>query len=357
LVAQFFIVISAMGALEWYRDPSSRKAPWLFFSGAVLQLISGFYFFWFWVWTLGIYGIYLIIQRDRRSSFQKWIHAVPKTQLFFPIGLNLLLAFPFLYHYGLAAKEFGRRDWVSISNTVPRIYSWINLPNDHWEWMVTPLKSLIIELPRLQEHYLSFGLLTWIGMISALIWIFRRKTELKYLTIPLITMFLFTLTSGRFSTWVMMSYFFPGGGVIRAVSRIQIFMLMFWSLIFISFLSDWWNSSEVKKKIVVVSLVIALLGESTYINNWNFSRSQDRERLEKISKNIPDDCQIIVNPSGFMPHSDFLNIDMVMIAFQTNRMTANGYSGHEPKDYRDSAQIQKWNTISELDGKKVCKYQ
>ena len=357
LVAQFFIVISAAGALMWWRDPTSKKAPWFFFTGVVLQLISAFYFFWFWIWTLGIYGIYVLMNQGRRDTAKKWFASVPKSSVVWPIIVNGCLALPFLYHYALAGKEFGRRDWVSISHTVPRLYSWISLPSNHWEWAFTPLKEAISQLPMLHEHYLSFGLFTWVGMMAALIWVYRRKPELKYLSIPLITMFIFTITSGRFSTWVLMSYFYPGAGVIRAVGRIQIFMLMFWSVIFVSFLSNGWNSAEKKKKIGVGVVILLFFAESAFTSEWTFSRAQDRERLEKIAQNIPQDCQLLVNPAGFLPNSDFTNIDVVMIAYQTNRTAVNGYSGHQPNDYRDPATAQKWTNLNAYDGMNVCKLQ
>ena len=336
LMGQFFIVISAMGALLWWKDPTSKKAPWFFCTGAVLQFISAFYFFWFWVWTLAIYGFYVLKNPERRVKTKAWLAQVPRSSFILPFIVNGLLAAPFLYHYALSAKEFGRRDWVSVSNTSPRIYSWFDLPVDHWEWTMVPFKNWIAQLPAPVEHYLSFGILTWVGMISALIWVYRKKPELKFLSIPLIAMFIFTITSGRFSTWVFMSYFFPGGGVIRAVSRIHIFMLLFWSIIFTSFLSDLYLSFDRRKKIVATLMVMALFVENIYLSDWTFSRSVERERLYKTAQLIPADCEVIVSPAGFAPFADHTNIDAVMLAFQTGRSTVNGYSGHEPKDFRES---------------------
>ena len=356
LVGQFFIVLSAAGALLWWKEPTSKKAPWLFFTGSGLQLISAFYFFWFWVWTLGIYLSFILMNRNRRKQFNLWFKSVPKGPLIIAGGISFLGVAPFLYHYVLMAKEFGRRDWVSISNTVPRIYSWINLPQNHWQWKLLPMKEWIQSLPRIEEHYLSFGLFTWIAMLAAFTWVVQNKKELRYLVLPILGMFIFTLTSGRFSTWVLISYLFPGGGAIRAVGRIQIFMLLFWATIFISFVSFLWNSQNKRNKTISVLMILFLMLESTYISDWNFSRAQDQLRLEQISKNIPADCNIIVNREGFNVNSDLINIDAVMIAFKTNRITANGYSGHQPKDFRDSLLNQKWNESAALDGKKVCEF-
>lgn len=350
LVAQFFILLSAMGAMEWWKNPSSKKAPWMFMSGAVLQFISAFYFFWFWVWTLAVMAVYVSWSAERRAKLKSWLREVPLNNLIFPVILNGIIAAPFLYHYALSASEFGRRDWVTISNSVPRLYSWINLPQDHWEWNLLPFQNWIKQLPMIHEHFLSFGLLTWIGMILSLVYLVRRKSEWKFLAVPLIAMFLFTLTSGRFSTWVFMSYLFPGGGVIRAVSRIQIFMLLFWSLSIMIYLSKNWDSGKKQKQIGVGLFLIAFFGENIYFSNWVFSRSQEQVRLEALAQKVPADCEVLVNPEGFKPHADFINIDMVMLAFQTHRMTMNGYSGHEPKDYLESM-----NMIPEISKtKKTC---
>jgi len=336
-MGQFFIVISAMGALQWWRDPKSKSGPWLFCTGAVLQFISAFYFFWFWIWTLAIYTFYILKNQERRMTAKAWLNQVPRSSFGLPFLLNALIATPFLYHYALSAKEFGRRDWVSISNTVPRLISWFNLPREHWEWNFVPFKDAIAQLPAPVEHYLSFGLVSWLGMIAALVWCYRKKPDLRFLTIPVITMFIFTITSGRFSAWVLMSYLFPGGAVIRAVGRIQIFMLLFWAILFTAFLSDLFSSSERRKKILAALIVLGFFGENLYVSDWVFSRAQEQTRLNKAVQLIPADCELIVMDAGFAQFGDYANIDAVMLAYQTGRSTMNGYSGHEPKNYRESA--------------------
>lgn len=347
LVGQFFIVMSALGLWMWWKDPQSKKAPWLFCTGAILQFISAFYFFWFWVWTLAIYLAYLVWNRTRRTQLWDWTKSIPRKNLVAPFVINGIIAIPFLYHYALAAKYFGRRDWVSISNSVPRIYSWINLPKDHWEWSWLPVKNWILALPMIHEHYLSFGLLTWIAMIYACVWIYRHRPDFKFLLIPLAAMFIFTITSGRFSTWVFMAYLFPGGGAIRAMSRIQIFMLLFWSPILMLFLMELWRTG---KKWIVSLIVIAFFAENIYVSDWVYSRSKDQARLDQVAKMIPADCEVMVNPKGFAPFADEVNIDTVMIAFQNHRSTMNGYSGHEPHDYLDTMKL-----VPEVSKtKKVC---
>jgi hypothetical protein len=350
LVPQFYVLVSLMGVLEWRKSSGSRLAPWLFFGGASLQLISGFYFLWFWVWTLAVLLVYLISQSVQRSRLIEGFKGVSVKHVLLSAGLFGGMILPFLYHYILAGGDFSRHDWVTISNSVPRLYSWISLPRDHWQWQFLPARSWIEQLSVPHEHYLSFGLMTWMGMLLATKWMFRQKKDVKLWSIPLIAMFFFTLTSGRFSTWVFVSYLFPGGGVIRAVSRIQIFMLMFWSIAWVLYLEYLWNSRSTVLRSMMGLLVIAFFSENIYLSNWVFSRSAESARIQKRAKDLPADCEVLANPLAFDTRADFLNIDMVMLAFQTGRATMNGYSGRSPKGYGEA--MKRIPEVSE--SKKVC---
>jgi hypothetical protein len=338
LAPQFYIVLSAMGALLWWREPQSKKAAGLFVLGASLQFLTSFYYFWFWVWTLAVYAFYVLVKRERREQFKFWFQeatAEAGWKYFLGIALaGFLMIAPFLYHYLLVAKEVGMRGWVSVSNSTPRFYSWLNLPHDHWEWSLVPFQPWINALPVPQEHLLSFGLLTWLCMLAAAIWAWKSKTK-RYLVIPLVAMFLFTLTSGRFSTWVFVTYLFPAGGAIRAVGRIQIFMLLFWALIFIFFLKNLWDSPRKIFRATAIFTGLFFFAENTYSTNWVFSRAQDEAKVSRVIARLPGDCEVLVYTDGLRDHADFENMDAIVIAFLSGRATVNGYSGNQPPHFGD----------------------
>lgn len=329
LVGQFWIVLSAMGAIAWWKNPKSVAAPIAFVTGACLQFISAFYFFWFWIWSLAMIAIFISINSTRRQKLKEWFQQISKQNtlaIFMVAGISVL---PFLYHYVLAAKEMGARGWVVISNTVPRLYSWTFLPTNHWQSFATPFKEWALALPVTHEHYLSFGLITWAAMIAALVWVYRQK-PLRYLSIPLLMMFAFTLTSGRFSSWVFMTYLFPGGTAIRAVSRIQIFMLLFWVVVLMHYLR---YLSTQKTRALVALVCLALVGESFYRSEWFFSRSAETLRIQNRIGAIPEECEVLAFANGFAPFADFSNMDATWIANQLQLPTINGYSGNQPQEW------------------------
>jgi hypothetical protein len=362
LIPQYFIVVSAMGAMQWFQNPRSRLAPFLFFGFAVLQFLNAFYFFWFWIWSLSMIALFIATKRGRRESFKIWFKQTNPQATLVAMGASFAASGPFLYHYILASRELGSRSWVVISEMVPRAYSWLSLPKDHWEWFAVPMKDWINALPMGHEHYLSFGLLSWLTMFAALFYQWRMKTW-RILAIPTLAMFAFTLTSGRFSTWVFISYLFPGGGVIRAVSRIQIFMLLFWSLLMMGYLRYLFSNSK-KSKWLAIGIIIAFFAENTYISNWSFSRLNENQRMQTLAAQLAPDCEVIVHSKALAPHEDLKNNDAVWIAYLTHRSTINGYSGNQPSAYREilelnastTEKLAHWFSVHPIQTKKVCIY-
>jgi hypothetical protein len=332
----FFIVLSAIGALLWFEKPTSQIAPWLFFTGAALQFISGYYFFWFWLWTLATIAAYALRTPERRKKTITFLRAISKPQTLLAILVNAAYASPFLFHYLLAAKEFGRRGWVDISNSVPRLYSWFAIPRDHWEWSVTPFRSWILSLPMLDEQTISLGLITWAGCIFGLVHLFRKRSEYRFMTIPILTTLFFTLTSGRISLWALVSYFFPGGGAIRAVGRIQIFFLLFWGVILAMGIQSLWNSKIKWRRSLAIVIVLGFFAENIYISEWTFSRAESNSRIAGLMRATPPDCEVLIHQKAIQSGRYQETVDTVLAAFALGKMTVNGYSGNSPSGYNES---------------------
>jgi len=333
---QFYIVISVFGLLLWKEKPESKLAPWLFLTGGMLQFISAFYYLWFWVLILFFYSMWIMKSAERRSRFIGFFKKINRPHLFASLTFNVIFAIPFLIHYALNSKEIGRHGWVPISETVPRFYSWLFISKDHWQWAITPFKGFISELARPVEQNVSLGLITWAGCLLSIHWIWKKRTDLKFLVIPFFAIFIFTLTSGRFSTWVLISYLFPAGGAIRAVGRIQIFLLMLWALIFTLYLVELARSNQRTKRLLAFILAMGALSETIYTNSMTYSRKQSTERIQFVSNQISPECDLAITPSALGPYRPQANIDAVLAAFQKGIPTMNGYSGHDPKSYPET---------------------
>jgi hypothetical protein len=330
---QFYIVISAMGLLMWKEKPESKIAPWLFLTGGMMQFISAFYWIWFWVLILFFYAAWTITDPNRRSMTLKQIKTFDRKHLVLSCLFNMTIALPFLLHYIINAKELGRHGWVSISETVPRFYSWVFIAKDHWQWTLIPFKDLIKELPFSSEHNLSLGFMTWLGCAFSIIWIWKKKLHYRFLLIPIIATFLLTLSSGRFSSWVFITYLFPAGGAIRAVGRIQIFLLLFWALILTLYLAHAYESKSKIKKWLATILVIGSLSETVYTNTTTYSRQHSLDRIQKSSDQITPGCNLTANPNGFFLKNVEIRLDTVLASFEKGIPSMNGYSGHDPVGY------------------------
>jgi hypothetical protein len=328
MASSFWILVSAAGLIHWARDPKSRLAIFAFITGEALQFITAYYYFWFWLWALVMLGIYFLVSAGRRIAFFQWMKAIPPKFLFSVLMVEAILVSPFLYHYLLAARELGRRGWVSITAALPRLQSWLALPTDHWQWPWVPFKESILSLPMIQEHYLSLGLMTWLIALFATISIFK-KNEKRFLLFPIAMMFVLTFVVGRFSLWIFMSYLFPGGSAIRAVGRIQIFMLIFWVPVLLYGLQSW-LSMRGKIKAFAMVAILGMLSECLYTPTQVFSRRAEKEEVQALVAQIPDSCRVI----AFGKTPDYrLHLDAIRAAFATGRVTLNGYSGSEPPGY------------------------
>lgn len=346
----FYIVISAIGLMMWKEKPESKIAPWLFFTGGMLQLISAFYYIWFWVLILFFYSVWALKDANRRNQMVGAFKKFNRPHFFGSVGMNFIISSPFLYHYVLNSKEIGRHGWVPISETVPRLYSWFFISKDHWQWPITPFKGFISELARPVEQNISLGLVTWVGCFLAIRWIWKNKPNLKFLLIPFIAVFLFTLTSGRFSTWVFISYFFPAGGAIRAVGRIQIFLLLFWAMILTLYLAELFQSNQKTKRWLAIILMMGAFSETIYTNSKTYSKDLSSARVQAVSNQITPDCSLTVAPRALGPYREHDNIDAVLASFQKNVPTMNGYSGHDPKGYSKTMS----NLPALVQNQKIC---
>jgi len=264
--------------------------------------------------------------------------------------VNTLVAGPFLFHYLINSRELGRHGWPAISHTIPRLYSWLFISKDHWQWAGVPFKDWINQLTMPQEQNLSFGFFTLLAGLLSMNWVWRKRQDLKYLLIPVIGIFFLTLTSGRFSLWVFVSYLFPGGGVIRAVGRIQIFLLMVWAIPLSLYLADLVRVNEKWRRGLGLFLMLGCLSDTLYTNSNTYSRRIGLARVKSITDQIPDRCTLVVAIKGFGPFQETLNVDVALAAFKKGIPTLNGYSGHNPKDYSETLSM----IPERVHGKNIC---
>lgn len=362
LWSQFWVVVSAIGLwLGWVapaRDLRLRSlAPWLFVGGAALQFVTAFYFFWFWIWTLSVLATVLAIAMVRASGFTQLRRAILNfvRQTIVPGIAFAGLVSPFLFRYLAAARLEGRfgaepHSWVAIVATVPKVSSWWRLPEGHWQANLFSFLGDLKSLPMWQEHVLGSGFFTslialvllGLGVRTILKEKWSQTQVLALIVIPLLAMFFFTLASGRVSPWALVTYLFPAGQVIRAVGRIQIFMLLFWAL-----LGVWAMVRFKARSWMWLGACVVMVAETLWQPAMTFTRTQSEARiaaLEATGRAQIDAvlasggrCDYLYYPQAFLPGHETENIDAVFASWRLGFTTVNGYSGRNPRGYANTA--------------------
>jgi hypothetical protein len=171
-------------------------------------------------------------------------------------------------------------------------------------------------------------------MLTALVRAWRSR-DWRWLSVPLIGMFAMTMTSGRFSTWVFVAYLVPVGRALRAVSRIQVFMLLIWALVLIVYLRTLLQGSRRHQSLAVFFVLMFIAEDVQWTGTAAFSAAREDARLTALAEKIPAGCEVIYSSAGFGPVAHQPSLDAMSLAFRLNLRTVNGYTGQLPREFAD----------------------
>jgi hypothetical protein len=335
LIGQFYMLTACYALVRIFEDPSDARARthtdarrpwWIAVAGAslVLQLWAGYYLGWFLAFAVALgvgWSAVLPARRRRLGTVLRESHvAIGLTALGSELAL-IPLALPYLR----AASDVGLRTYDNVTWYLPRIWSWIYLGRESWQygWMYT--FPAIRSTPQGQEHRLGVGLVTTVVAVIGL-WLARRRPVVQLLCAVAITIVLLaTIWPNGMSAWMVVYHVVPGAAAIRGVSRIGL-VLLIPAGVGAALLAERLRGQP----LALVLLAIAMAGEQRQQLEW-IDKAEGRRRVAVITSAIPPRCVafLYTPPTG---HEDpwWYQTDAMWASMVSGVPTLNGYSGNVP---------------------------
>ena len=314
--------------------------PWTAYGAvgcAVLQLYAAIYVGWFLALALGIgatvTALIAVFSRDFRNSLsvrlrRLWLHAIAAAL----VGMVVLL--PLGFHYMRALREVGPRNYDEISGMLPRVTSYL-LPADYTALYHPWMLKLKQGLPVAHEQVMFAGFLVMLSASIMLVSLTLKPRRIAanawncvWIAIWLGTVFATLFVNG--SLWNVLHRVIPGGGAIRAVSRVVLLQLLPLGA------ATAWVANWIEKRAgVVVAALFAVLVvvENSGAANYHFSAREQKARIDRtISELAAEPCAAFVL-TGTEP-SYITQIDAMWASLETQTPTLNGYSGNSPRKWQ-----------------------
>ncbi len=307
-------------------------AVWCAVGCAVLQFYAAVYVGWFLALALGICAVVtaaiVLCSRKFRRSFtigvrRLWAHATAATLL------AIAALVPLVVHYARAQAEVGPRRYAEMSPMLPRAASYF-LPADY-TFLYPSLLKLKQGLPVAHEHVMFAGYLVLACTIILLASLIRepRRTADRWWQCVLIAVWLFTVITTLYvdgSLWNVLHQSIPGGGAIRAVSRIVLLQLLTLGA------AAAWVATWIQKRagIALAALFAALvIVENSGTANYHFLAHDHAARMDRIKSELRQDkCEVFFLTGTEDAYKT--QLDAMWASLVTKTPTVNGYSGNVP---------------------------
>ena len=251
--------------------------------------------------------------------------------------INLIIYIP----YFQTLEIFGKRPSDEILNNLPKVSSWL-YGTDQW-FLTPPLIAgrISSEWVKGAEQELFPGWLLCILLAATIltaVWIQNRKNKpLNRWLIVISMMILCSLNIGGFSLWPLVSKFLPGASSLRASSRVAMVIVIFTAPA-ISLASAQWQIIRRKSFTPAIELTVTFLAFIWgFLSIWpikaaSFSLKEWKDEQLAISDILKDsDCDLFWYEWRDQPPWR-AHVLAMYTQLTTNIPTANGYSGHFPRE-------------------------
>ncbi|RCJ29124.1 hypothetical protein A6770_01680 [Nostoc minutum NIES-26] len=358
LLSQFFTPLAFLNTWIFFKKPNKQRFN-LIFLFCYLQLLAGIYLGWFLVFSLAIFLIigYLLNHKSFRKLILYWRYNYKKSIAitFFWLSLIYITFLPYIN----AKKEFGDRTWQEVYTGIPKITSWLSVPQGNF-WY--PLLSWASEDSQtVNEPNMFPGFILFLFIFICLYALVSKKKFLDTEKLLLVKICLFVfltifLLSTRlfsdFSLWRVIYQTVPGASIIRAVTRISTTAYFYVMVAGSVCLDSLLKSIIVKKQIYSIILSIFFIWcflEQSIIGLPSYDKSLYAQEISEIKELINKGCQVTyvylepsIDPKVYY---NVTNLSAMWAGIETNTPVINGYSGNAPRLYGDSA---KSKTASEI---------
>ncbi len=323
LISQYFSPIAIGCLIESFRATGQKKRTyWLALSAfsVTLQLYASFYLGWFLIFVGTIALVVAVTLKELRKALLTWLGSM-KIEIVLIGAATAALLWPMLSHYLAASHELGPRLFSEVATMLPRIKSWFYLGSDNFLYGSLASWHKFARLPNNCEHTIGLGLLTFAACIAGL-FLNRRDPVARISWKVLSIAILLTVFVGGYTLWRGVYEVFPGAKAARAVTRIQLVLLIPWAI---------GLASLVQKKPKWAITLLALVALEQFAIYPGYSKPLAIARSQAIANRIPTDCtHFLVAPVNPMKSGAEQLIDAMWAVFQTQKPTLNGYSGSNP---------------------------
>lgn len=335
LFGQFYMLTACYALVRIFEVPSdaqtraradARRPWWIAVMGAslVLQLWAGYYLGWFLGFAVALGVGWSVVLPARRRRFGAVLRASRLALGLTAAGTALTLV-PLALPYLRAASNVGLRTYTNVTWYLPRIWSWIYLGRESWQygWMYNfpPIR----QIPEGQEHRLGLGLVTMVVVVVGL-WLARRRAVVQLLCAVAITIVLLaTIWPNGMSAWMIVYHAVPGAAAIRGVSRIAL-VLLIPAGVGAALLAERLRGQP----LVLFLLAVAMAGEQRQQLKW-IDKAEGRRRVAVITAAIPSGCvAFLYTPPTGSENPWWYQTNAMWASMVSGVPTINGYSGNVP---------------------------
>lgn len=338
LIGQFYMLTACYALVRIFELPTDAQARvradacrpwWIAITGTslVLQFWAGYYLGWFLAFAVALgvgWSVVLPARRRRLRTVLRESHvAIGLTALGSELAL-IPLALPYLR----AAGNVGLRTYENVMMYLPRVWSWIYLGRESWQygWMYN--FAAIHDTPEGHEHRLGVGLLTTVIAVVGL-WLARRRPIVQLLCAVAITIVLLTtIWPNGMSAWILVYHVVPGAAAIRGVSRIAL-VLLIPAAVGVALFTERLHGQP----LVLFLLAIAMAGEPRQQLRW-YDKAEGRRRVAVIDAAIPSGCAaFLYTPPTGREDPWWYQTDAMWASMVSGVPTLNGYSGNVPPEW------------------------
>lgn len=242
------------------------------------------------------------------------------------ILIFFILAFPYLKKTNLILKEVGKRSLKEVYTMLPQYKSYIYLGDLNLFYGKINRDKYFNDIPVKGEHKLSFGYFT--SVLFLISFIFSRKNFLILLNFLIFISFIILTfyIPPDLSLWKIIYKFMSGASVLRAVSRLNLLLLLPFSFTIAFFLK------KTNKYLALLFCLIIVFEQKTKTPAYNkFSIRKEVEILSALAKEKR--TPFYYSPLFGYEHFWKYQMDAQWASLLSRVPTLNGYSGNHPKGW------------------------
>ena len=260
------------------------------------------------------------------------------------LGLfHLLAIIPFLVTYLPKVKETGGHGSQEVEQYMPRILDLINIGEGSllWSQKIGWLAEVFNFQLRGGEFTHGIGLLL-ISVVIVFGWrSLGRLSDNKIWRLISTTTCVLVLISVNKNLWMLLYQYLPGTNGLRVVSRINVFLMLPFSLMAAQIFQSFENKAGLYWRILCITLPALVVMEQLNTNTYVHVNVKENMQMLEALPDMSGKCRAfyLTNPIGFKSGNEQIdniyraNVQAMLISSGTNIPTIIGFSSFNPKGW------------------------